>query len=144
MPNVRPFLWYNDRAEEAMAFYASIFPDAAVKRTGSSGGILRIGDLELMTFNGGPHYAFTPAISLFVSCATQDEIDYYWEHLSAGGETNRCGWLTDKYGLSWQIVPDVLGDLLGDDDEEKADRAMQAMLGMTKLDIAALQRAHAG
>ena len=99
---------------------------------------------EFIAFNGGPMFTFTPAISLFVRCETQAEIDTYWERLSEGGEKSRCGWLQDKFGVSWQIIPTILGDLLGDDDDAKADRAMEAMLGMTKLDIAALQRAHAG
>lgn len=97
-----------------------------------------------MAFNGGPHFKFNEAISFFVSCESQAEVDYYWEKLTADGEESQCGWLKDKFGLSWQIVPNVLTDMLGDDDDEKSERALQAMLKMHKIDIAALQRAFAG
>jgi predicted 3-demethylubiquinone-9 3-methyltransferase (glyoxalase superfamily) len=96
---------------------------------------------EFFALNGGPHFKFTPAISFFVDCKTQDEVDDLWDKLSAGGRTDRCGWLQDKFGLSWQIIPTVLGQLLGDKDPERAKRAMQAMLQMTKIDIAKLQQA---
>jgi len=104
----------------------------------------KIAGQEFMALNGGPVYSFTPAISLFVDCKTQQEVDDLWEKLSAGGEKGQCGWLKDKFGLSWQIVPTVLGELLGDKDAEKSGRVMQAMLKMTKLDIAGLQRAYTG
>ena len=151
---ITPFLWFDDKAEEAMHFYVSIFNDAkvlGVQRQGSGPGAKVFScsfQLEGMTFhalNGGPHYQFTPAISLFVDCATQAEVDALWDKLLAGGgEESRCGWLKDRFGLSWQIIPATLGKLLGDPDPAKAGRAMQAMMGMKKLDLAALQRAHAG
>jgi predicted 3-demethylubiquinone-9 3-methyltransferase (glyoxalase superfamily) len=96
---------------------------------------------EFMALNGGPHFTFTPAISFFVSCETQEEVDYYWERLLAGGQPSQCGWLTDKFGLSWQIVPSILLELLNDDDDEKSSAVMQAMLKMVKLDIAGLKQA---
>jgi len=99
---------------------------------------------EFHALNGGPHFKFTPAISFFVKCTTQDEVDMYWEKLSAGGEKSQCGWLQDKFGLSWQIIPTVLGEMLGDKDAAKAARVMTAMLKMTKIDIKALQLAYAG
>ena len=105
---------------------------------------IRLNGQELVMFNGGPHFKFTPAISLFVHCQTQREIDYYWTKLSKGGEESRCGWLTDQFGLSWQVVPSILLGLLNDKNSAKADRAMQAMLQMGKLDIKALKQAHAG
>ena len=98
----------------------------------------------IVALNGGPQFQFSPAISFFVKCTTQDEVDHYWEKLSAGGQTQQCGWLQDKFGVSWQIVPTILGELLGDKDPAKAARVMQAMLGMKKLDIAGLERAAAG
>jgi predicted 3-demethylubiquinone-9 3-methyltransferase (glyoxalase superfamily) len=99
---------------------------------------------QFMAFNGGPAQTLNHAASLFIRCETQEEVDYFWEKLGAGGREVQCGWLVDKFGLSWQVVPNILGDLLGDDDRAKADRAMQAMLGMVKLNIAALKKAHAG
>ena len=99
---------------------------------------------EFMALNGGPEYHFTPALSLFVSCKTQDEVDELWEKLSAGGTIDRCGWLRDKYGLSWQIIPNALGEMLGDSDPAKAQRVMQAMLKMDKIDIAKLKQAREG
>jgi len=99
---------------------------------------------EFLALNGGPHFKFSPAISFFVNCDTQDEIDYYWDKLSAGGKVSQCGWLDDKFGLTWQIVPSILGDLLSDPDDERSERAMKAMLKMVKLDMAALQRAADG
>ena len=105
---------------------------------------LKLEGQEIMLLNGGPEFKFTEAISFFVNCDGQEEVDWYWHQLSAGGEEGPCGWLKDKFGLSWQIVPSILGQLLGDPDPAKAGRAMQAMLQMRKLDIAALQRAHAG
>lgn len=148
MQTVTPFLWFNDQAEQAMQFYTSVFKDAEIiriNRVGNKvfGGTFRIGDREFHTLNGGPLYAFTPAISLYVDCKTQQEVDELWEKLTAdGGKPNRCGWLTDKYGLSWQIIPDALPTLMGDADANKAERVVQAMMQMTKIDIEALRKAH--
>lgn len=141
---ITPFLWFDGQAEQAAKFYTSIFTKAKIVTVSSTSARFRLEGLEFIAFNGGPQFKFTPAISLFVSCKTQKEVDYFWKKLSAGGEIQRCGWLKDRFGVSWQIVPSILGDLLGDDDEEKAGRAMKAMLKMKKLDIAKLKRAHAG
>ncbi len=149
MHKIIPFLWFDGRVEEAMKFYCSIFKPSKIVSVNRNGkevmsATLRLNGQELIAFNGGPHFKFTPAISLFVHCRTQKEVDRYWAKLTKGGEESRCGWLTDKFGLSWQIVPDILPELLGDKDEAKAGRAMQAMLQMGKLDIKALKKAHAG
>jgi len=153
MPTITPFLWFDDQAEEAMNFYTSIFKDSrvgSITRYGDAGpgpkgsvmsATFRLNGQDFMALNGGPHFTFTPAISFFVSCETQEEVDELWEKLSEGGATQRCGWLTDKFGLSWQIIPSVLGELLGDQDAAKAQRAMQAMLQMDKIDINALKQA---
>jgi predicted 3-demethylubiquinone-9 3-methyltransferase (glyoxalase superfamily) len=153
---IRPFLWFNGQAEEAANFYTSIFKNSKlgyVSRYGDEGpgqaGQVMVATFELdgvqfMALNGGPEFSFTPAISFMVDCATQDEVDYYWDKLSEGGDTNQCGWLRDKFGVSWQIVPSRLGELMSDDDDEKSGRVMQAMLKMEKLDIAELERAYAG
>lgn len=155
MPTITPCLWFDGKAEEAMNFYRSIFPDTEVlevRRYGASGpgpegSVLsvsfRLQGQEFMGLNGGPHYSFTPAVSFFVTCDTQAEVDRFWEKLLEGGQPNRCGWLTDKFGLAWQIVPKRLGELLQDPDRAKANRVMQAMLKMDKLDIAGLDRAAA-
>jgi predicted 3-demethylubiquinone-9 3-methyltransferase (glyoxalase superfamily) len=157
MQKITPFLWFNDQAEEAMNFYTSVFKNSKivnVNRVGTEGpgkpGSLMMGSFELdgQTFfalNGGPLFKFTEAISLFVHCVDQDEVDYYWGKLTAeGGEPSQCGWLKDKFGLSWQIVPTKLGELLGDPDQEKAGRVMQAMLKMSKINIEELQAAYKG
>jgi predicted 3-demethylubiquinone-9 3-methyltransferase (glyoxalase superfamily) len=155
MRKITPFLWFDGKAEEAMRFYASIFKNSKIGelvRYGEAGpgpkGSVMTASFELegqpfMALNGGPHFTFSPAISFFVNCETQNEVDELWEKLAAGGETNRCGWLTDKFGVSWQIVPSVLGLLLHDKDPKKSKRVMEAMLKMTKLDVAELKRAHA-
>lgn len=152
---ITPFLWFDDKAEEAMNFYTSIFKTCEVVNVsrygeagpGEPGSVMtvtfRIEGQEFIALNGGPHFTLTPAISFFVHCETQEEVDDLWERLSEGGEKDRCGWLTDKFGVSWQIVPNVLGELLSDDDDEKADRVMRAMLSMDKLDIKGLQDAYA-
>jgi predicted 3-demethylubiquinone-9 3-methyltransferase (glyoxalase superfamily) len=147
---IRPFLWFDDDAESAAAFYVSVFDDAeivGVTRNPENDAALvvtfRLGGQEILALNGGPLFRFTPAISLHVACATQAEVDDLWERLSAGGEPGRCGWLTDRFGLSWQIVPTVLDALLADPDADRAKRVFDAMLGMNKLDIATLQRAYA-
>jgi predicted 3-demethylubiquinone-9 3-methyltransferase (glyoxalase superfamily) len=154
MQKITPFLWFNDKAEEAVNFYVSIFKKSkiiSVSRFGDAGPGPK-GSVMSMTFqiegqvfyalNGGPAFTFTPAISLFVNCESQQEVDELWEKLSAGGKKDRCGWLKDKYGLSWQIIPTVLGKLLQDKDPEKAKRVMQAMLQMDKIESNALQQAY--
>jgi predicted 3-demethylubiquinone-9 3-methyltransferase (glyoxalase superfamily) len=156
MQKITPFLWFDSQAEEAMHFYVSIFKNSkvgSVTRYGEAGpgpkgtvmsATFQLDGQEFYALNGGPHFTFTPAISFFVNCETQQEVDDLWEKLSAGGAKNRCGWLTDKYGLSWQIVPTVLTQLLHDKDAAKANRVMQAMLKMDKIDIKELQRAYEG
>jgi predicted 3-demethylubiquinone-9 3-methyltransferase (glyoxalase superfamily) len=150
---ITPFLWFDQQAEEAASFYTSIFPNSKIVRVdrygeagpGPAGSVMTVQfQLEGQTFtalNGGPHFKFTEAISFVVQCQTQEELDYYWEKLSADGGEVQCGWLKDKFGLSWQIVPTVLADLLSDPDPEKSQRVMKAMLSMKKLDIRALQQA---
>lgn len=150
MPSITPFLWFDADLAEPMAFYTSIFPDAASPAPGTPGdgpvysATIELCGQQLMLLNGGPaHAGFTESISLFVSVETQAEIDDLWERLTAdGGEPGRCGWLKDRYGLSWQIVPSVLGSLLGSADRARAQQATDAMLQMDKLDIAALQGAY--
>ncbi len=162
MQKITPFLWFDGRAEEAAKFYVSIFKNSRIVTTfrydeASSraagrpkGSVLTVAfELEGQKFtalNGGPNFRFTPTVSFVVHCTTQDEVDYYWEKLGEGGDpaAQQCGWLTDKFGLSWQIVPDVLPELIGGPDPEKAGRAMQAMLKMKKLDIGKLQKAYRG
>ncbi|WP_159881484.1 VOC family protein [Paenibacillus puerhi] len=150
MQKISPFLWFNDQAEEAMNFYVSVFNDSKIKSVnrGPHGavvsGTFQLEGQEFMALNGGPHFTFSPAISLFVNCETQQEVDELWEKLSAGGEKQRCGWLSDKYGVSWQIIPRTLGELLQDKDPEKSGRVMQAMLQMDKIDIAKLKQAYEG
>lgn len=153
MQKITPFLWYNGQAEEAMNFYVSIFKNSKIGRVsrygdagpGAKGTVMsatfQLDGQEFMALNGGPQFTFSPAISFFVSCETQDEVDDLWEKLSAGGRRDRCGWLQDKYGVSWQIIPSVLGRLLSDKDAEKSQRVMKAMLQMDKLDIKRLQEA---
>lgn len=149
MQKITPFLWFNNNAEEAMNFYIGIFKNAkALSTTQHDGKVMSVSfQLEGQEFyglNGGPHFVFTPAISLFVNCETQVEVDNLWQRLSEGGEQSRCGWLKDKFGLSWQIIPVHLGKLLNDPDPEKSQRVMQAMMTMTKIDIDALQCAYSG
>lgn len=155
MQRIVTYLWFNDNAEEAVEFYTSIFPNSrTVSMTRYGEGMpLPKGTLMSATFelegqtfialNGGPHFSFTPAISLFVNCKTQQEVDDLWEKLTAGGKPGRCGWLEDKFGLSWQIVPTVLGELMNDKDAAKARHVMEAMLQMDKIDVQALQEAYA-
>lgn len=150
MQKITPFLWFDNNAEEAMKFYTSIFKDARIIGTmpgpngAVMGGTFELFGQEFMVINGGPQYTFTEAISFFVKCDTQEEVDYYWNALIEGGEPSRCGWLKDKYGVSWQIIPNVLGELMADPNREKAGRVMQAMLQMTKIDIAGLKAAYEG
>jgi predicted 3-demethylubiquinone-9 3-methyltransferase (glyoxalase superfamily) len=119
---ITPFLWFDGRAEEAARFYTSVFKNSSIENIGDMSVTFRLDGLTFIALNGGPQFTFTPAISFFVNCETQDEVDDFWSKLSAGGETNQCGWLRDKFGVSWQVVPSVLGDLLGDEDEEPAAR----------------------
>jgi predicted 3-demethylubiquinone-9 3-methyltransferase (glyoxalase superfamily) len=156
MQKITPFLWFDKEAEEAANFYVSVFKNSKILSVGRYGdaGPGAKGTVMSVTFelegqpfyalNGGPLYTFTPAISLFVNCETQEEVDALWEKLCDAGKPNRCGWLTDKFGLSWQIIPSVLGKLLQSPDREKSNRAMKAMLAMGKLDIRALQDAFDG
>jgi predicted 3-demethylubiquinone-9 3-methyltransferase (glyoxalase superfamily) len=150
MLTITPFLWFDTQAEEAMNFYASIFPDTKVLSVQRAGDQVMSVSFELqgqkfMGLNAGPLYTFNEAVSFYVPCETQKEIDELWAKLTAGGgEPGRCGWLKDKFGLSWQIIPNVLGSLLGHPDRVKAGRATQAMLQMNKLDIAGLQSAFDG
>ena len=148
MQKIIPFLWFDNNAEEAINFYRSVFKDTKLlsKNAGPDGKLLTaMFQLEGQTFyalNGGPRFKFTEAISLFVNCESQAEVDELWETLSAGGAQGHCGWLKDKYGLSWQIIPTALGKLMSDPDPVKAGRVAQAMLQMTRIDIQALQRAY--
>jgi len=154
MQKITPFLWFSDKAEEAARFYVSIFENSklgAISRYGDAGpgpqGTVMVAKFELdgqefLALNGGPQFTFSPAISFVVNCESQEEVDHYWERLSEGGEQVQCGWLKDKYGLSWQVVPTILGKLMQDQDPEKSGRVMKAMLQMKKIDIAGLQRAY--
>lgn len=155
MQKIVPFLWFDGRAEEAMNFYVSIFKNSkvtSITRCGDNGpgpkgsvltGTFQLEGQDFYALNGGPMYTFTPAISLFVNCETQQEVDDLWTKLSEGGKEIQCGWLCDKYGVSWQIIPTILGQYLGDKDPAKAGRVMQAMLQMVKIDIQALTDAYA-
>ncbi len=156
MQKITPFLWFNDNAEEAAHFYTSIFPNSrirAVTRYGDAGAeasgrpkgtvmtvAFELEGQEFVALNGGPHFTFSPAVSFVVNCATQGELDELWEKLSAGGEPGQCGWLTDKFGVSWQIVPRLLSEILQEADPQKSERAMKALLGMGRIDLEALTR----
>ena len=154
MQKITPFLWFDGKAEEAANFYVSIFKNAklgTMNRYGDHGpgpkgtvmiATFQINGQDFIALNGGPQFKFSPAISFVVNCETQEEVDDLWEKLSEGGEKIQCGWLKDKYGLSWQVIPRVLPQMLGDKDLEKAARVMKAMLQMKKIDIAELQRAY--
>lgn len=150
MKRMTPFLWFDGRVAEAMEFYRSVFPEAKVEPGAPGpGGSLMSATFELdgqrfIAFNGGPHYRLTPAVSMYINCETQEEVDDLWTKLTDGGSESMCGWLVDRFGLSWQIIPSTLPKLLGDPDPQRAHRAMQAMLGMKKIDIAGLERAAAG
>ena len=155
MQKITPFLWFDGTAEEAMNFYTSIFKNAkvgSISRYGEAGpspagsvltASFELEGLQFTALNGGPHFKFNEAISFHVACESQAEVDYFWDRLGAGGRIQQCGWLKDKFGVSWQIVPTALPRLLGNPDRAKANRVMQAMLEMKKLDIAALERAAA-
>lgn len=154
MQKITPFLWFDNKAEEAMNFYISIFKNSkilSVSRYGEESpglegalmtGTFQLEGQEFMALNGGPYFTFTEAISLFVDCETQEEVDDLWEKLSEGGEKGQCGWLKDRYGLSWQIIPSALGEMMSDPDAEKASRVMQAMLQMNKIDLEVLRKAY--
>jgi len=156
MPRITTFLTYDAHAEEAAELYVSIFPNSAILDVvrygdagpGPAGSAMTVqftlDGQEYVALNGGPHFTFSEGISLSVECATQEEIDHYWEKLSAGGEQGPCGWLKDRFGVSWQVNPKILVDMLRDPDPEKSGRAMNAMMGMKKIDIAELERAYAG
>lgn len=149
-PTIRPFLWFGQNAHAAAALYVSVFENSRIVNVMASpdpatpyGVEVELDGQRLIAFNGGPHYRLTEAVSLMVHCETQDEVDYYWNALTAdGGSPDRCGWLKDKFGLSWQIIPQALTTLMGDKDPAKAGRVVQAMFGMTKIDIAALHAAY--
>ncbi len=156
MQKITPFLWFDQQAEEAARFYTSIFKNSklhSITRFGDGapgmpGSVMTVAfEIEGQQFtalNGGPAFAFTPAISFYVDCETQEEVDYLWTRLTEGGQEEQCGWLKDRFGVSWQIVPRALIELMNDPDPEKANRVMQAMLKMVKIDIATLQRAYDG
>jgi predicted 3-demethylubiquinone-9 3-methyltransferase (glyoxalase superfamily) len=156
MPKITPFLWFDSNAEEAAQFYTSIFKNSKILQTsrygedgpGPKGTVMTIrfelNGQEFIALNGGPHFKFNEAVSFVVNCETQQEVDEYWKKLTAGGKEVQCGWLTDKYGLSWQITPTILGQLIADKDPEKARRVMQAMMKMVKIDIEELKKAYQG
>ena len=154
--NITPFIWFDNQAEEAMNFYVSIFKDSKVldvSRYGEAGpgepGSVMVANFqiegqEFSAINGGPHFKLTPAISFMVSCETQEEVDKLWDALLEGGEAMQCGWVTDRFGVTWQIIPRILSQLLQDPDPEKSGRVMKAMMEMVKLDISGLQKAYDG
>lgn len=150
MSKVTPFLMFNDRLDEAIEFYTSTFPDSRIEHVGRAGpdGPVQsaefvIGGQRFKAFNGGAHFSFSDGVSLFVDCATQDEVDEYWDKLvAAGGTPVQCGWIKDQFGLSWQIVPRRFMELIGGEDPRKAQAVMEAMMTMVKLDVAALERAY--
>jgi predicted 3-demethylubiquinone-9 3-methyltransferase (glyoxalase superfamily) len=138
MQKITPFLWFDGKAQEAMKFYVSIFKNSKILNANR----FELDGQQFYVLNGGPQFTFTPAISFFVNCESQEEVDEMWEKLSEGGEKGRCGWLKDKFGLSWQVIPSVLGQMMNDKDPEKAKRVRNAMLQMNKIDIAGLQQAY--
>jgi predicted 3-demethylubiquinone-9 3-methyltransferase (glyoxalase superfamily) len=151
---ITPFLWFDGKAEEAANFYVSVFKNAKIRNVsrypedspGVAGTVMTVSfeldGQQFIALNGGPEYSFTPAISFFIDCETQAEVDALWDRLSEGGKPSRCGWVEDRFGITWQVVPSVLPDLLQDDNDEKADAVMRAMLQMTKLDIETLREAY--
>ncbi len=155
MQTITPFLWFDTQAEQAAKFYVSVFKNSRIVTTarygeagpGPKGSVMTVlfelDGQQFIALNGGPQFKFTEALSLSVSCETQEEVDRFWEKLSAGGEEGPCGWLKDKYGLSWQVNPTILGKMLSDPDPKKSRRVMEAMLKMKKIDIAALKQAYA-
>jgi predicted 3-demethylubiquinone-9 3-methyltransferase (glyoxalase superfamily) len=151
---ITPFLWFDNNAEEAMNYYVAVFEDAEVLNVsrygeggpGPTGGVMtatfRLNGQEFTALNGGPEFKFTEAVSFLIECEGQEEVDYYWDKLTAGGEPGPCGWLKDQFGLSWQVIPSTLFELLQDEDPAKANRVMQAMLQMSKIDVAQLKAAY--
>ena len=145
MQKITPFLWFDGQIEEAVQFYASVFRNARVVSMNPMSARFEIEGQEFMALNGGPGFKFNQAVSFFINCETQQEVDYYWERLTAdGGMEQPCGWVKDRFGLSWQVIPNALGRYLSDQDRVKAQRVTQAMLQMKKIDIAALDRAYGG
>ena len=145
MQKITPFLWFDGKLDEAVTFYTTVFSNARVENLSPMSATFVIEGQEFMALNGGPQFKFNQAVSFFLRCETQDEVDDLWRKLTNdGGTEGRCGWLKDKFGLSWQVIPNALGQYLGDRDRVKAGRVMQAMLQMTKIDIAALEKAYAG
>ncbi|MGN6640706.1 MAG: VOC family protein [Mucilaginibacter sp.] len=154
MQKITPFLWFDDQAEEAMNFYISIFKDSKINRVarygesgpGTPGTVMsvefQLNGTDFYALNDGPVFQFSPATSFFIHCETQEEVDHYWNKLSEGGKPNQCGWLDDKFGITWQVVPNALGKYLNDPDKEKANNVMKAMMQMTKMDIAKLEEAY--
>lgn len=154
MNSIAPFLWFDHNAREAVDYYLSVFKGSKILRTLYYGKDNPVKQGEIMTIsfellgqtftalNGGPHFSFTPAVSFVISCSSDEEIDYYWERLSEGGEQEMCGWLKDQFGLSWQVVPEFLADYLGDPDEARSERVMKAMMQMHKLSVAELKAAY--
>ena len=152
---ITPFLWFDSNAEEAANFYVSVFPNSEIMEVShygeagprAAGSVMvvsfRLDGQEFLALNGGPEFTFTEAVSFSIACANQEEVDYYWDKLTDGGEPGPCGWLKDKFGVSWQVNPTVLTEMLQDKDRERADRVMQAMLKMGKIDIATLEEAYA-
>lgn len=156
MPRITPCLWFDDQAEEAARFYTSVFPGSRILQTTRygenmprpAGSVLTVrfelDGQEFLALNGGPQFRFTEAISLVIPCETQEEIDRYWARLTDGGAETQCGWLKDRFGLSWQVVPAFLHEMISSEDPEKAQRVLDAIMGMVKLDVAALRRAAEG
>src|SRR6266571_9037972 len=145
MTSITPFLWFDNNVPEAVAFYKSVFPNAKVETVSDFMAVFELEGQRFNALNGGPMYRFNEAVSFFISVETQGEVDYFWSRLTAdGGEESKCGWLKDKFGLSWQVIPKALGRYLGDPDRTKANRVMQAMMGMKKIVIADLDRAYVG
>ncbi len=154
MQKITPFLWFDGKAEEAANLYVSLFKNSKITNVsrygeaapGETGTVMTVSfeldGQEFIALNGGPHFSFTPAISFMIHCETQAEVDELWDKLCEGGEPSQCGWLTDRFGVSWQVVPTALGDMLQDEDEEKSERVMRAMLQMEKLDINTLKEAY--
>lgn len=154
MQKITPFLWFDNTAEEAVNYYVALFKDARINSLsrypegtpGQAGSVMTVEftlfGQDFIALNGGPYYQFTPAISFFIKCEDQAEVDRYWDSLSAGGQVQQCGWLTDRFGITWQVVPTILGKLLSDPDPVKANRVTQAMLKMVKLDVAGLLQAY--